>query len=151
MKINHFRTTSVALAALTLSSVQAQAQQARTTWTGRDIAATAAPITVREIPASKRTRDAARPVRGNPYGFRPPRSLYVDPYGNVTVWTGSTPYWMRGPVQGYDPSTPAEREYYSGGGRQQPQPQQAPCTYSGGPATAASAIASAASAGGRPC
>jgi hypothetical protein len=150
MTKTQFRTLSAILAAATSVSIPAQAQQATSTWTGRDIAATAAPITVREIP-SVRQREAARPVRGNPYGFRPPRSLYVDPYGNVTVWTGSTPYWMRGTVQGYDPSTPAERAYYSGGNRQPQVQQQVPCTYSGGPATAASAIASAASASGRPC
>ena len=144
------RTTILAGMALLLSTgIAAHAQQGPT-WTGRDVAATAQPLTVVDLSASAQRRGERVVTRdsGRDIGFRPPRSIYVDPYGNVTTFAGAVPYWAQGQsyeTRGY---TPEERRFYGQQPQQQVQ-QQSPCVVGSGPATASSAIAQAA--GGSGC
>lgn len=143
------RTTILAAATLLLATASAAGAQQAPTWTGRDIAATAQPLTSTDLTTSAQRRGERVVTRdsGRDIGFRPPRSIYVDPYGNVTTFVGSPPAWLQGQsyeARGY---TPAERQFYG----QNPLPQaqqQSPCVTSG-PATASSAIAQAAN--GRGC
>lgn len=133
---------------LLLASIPATAQQ----WTGRDIAATAQPLTVVDLSARARPQGSGERVvverGGRDIGFRPPRSIYVDPYGRVTTFVGEPPYWMRGQSYEQRGYAPEERRYY-GLQTQQAQPQSSPCVGGSGPATASSAIAQAA--GGSGC
>jgi hypothetical protein len=130
------------LAALIGSVTPAAAQnQDRPSWYGREVASTARPI--RTVTPEVVERERGRRVGGRQDGWRPQRSLYLDPYGNVTVWAGDPPYWLR-PFAGaqdyptgYQGQVPAQRVYGSQSQR------QTPCASSGGPATAGSAIASA--------
>ena len=139
------RTIILAGMAILLSTgIAAHAQQAPA-WTGRDVAATAQPLTVVDLSSSAQRRGERVVTRdsGRDIGFRPPRSIYVDPYGNVTTFAGSVPYWARGQsyeTRGY---TPEERRYY-GEPSQQPTQRSSPCVMGSGPATASSAIAQAA-------
>lgn len=140
---------SHALAALSVASSPAFAQSP--SWTGRDIAATALPLTTSDPSVRTSREPSGRVVRGRDIGIRTPRTIYVDPYGSVTTYSGAPPYWMRGWSYDVVPSTPYWREEAR---RQAPAPApqvRSPCVYSGGPATAASAIAQAASASGQGC
>lgn len=119
------------------------------TWYGRDIAASAEPIRTAE-PQRGRPQEPGRNVQARRDGWRPQRSILVDPWGRVTVWAGAPPFWAAGNQNGYDASTPDERAYYAG--RQQVRPQADPCASGiGGAASASAAIGAAASANGRRC
>jgi hypothetical protein len=143
--------TVLVITSAMLFATPSVAQQSRPSWTGSEVAATAQPLRVRDLDDVARSRGV--PVRrepGRPYGYRPPRSIYVDPYGNVTTFAGQTPYWMQPQPRpyGHDGATPAERAYYGGPQQsyQQAQPQYAPSPSIGGPATASSALSQAAKA-----
>lgn len=142
------RTTVIAAATILLATAASAGAQQAPSWTGRDVAATAQPLTVTDLSSSAQRRGERVVTResGRDIGFRPPRSIYVDPYGNVTTFVGSPPAWLSGQTYETRGYTPEERRFY--GQPVQPQTQQSPCAV-GGPATAASAIAQAAN--GRGC
>jgi len=142
------RTTAIAAASFLLATVTPAGAQQAPSWTGRDVAATAQPLTVTDLSTSAQRRGERVVPRepGRDIGFRPPRSIYVDPYGNVTTFAGSPPVWLSGPTYESRGYTPEERRFYG----QSPQPhvqQRSPCAIAG-PATASSAIAQAANGSG---
>lgn len=137
---------NVIIAAMALASALPASAQ---TWYGRDIAASAEPIRTVGPDGRDARAERGRDVRARRDGWRPQRNLYVDPYGGVTVWAGSPPFWATGPMRGHDASTPDERAYY--GAVRAPRAQD-PCAAGiGGAASASAAINSAASASGRRC
>lgn len=138
MKIHH-----LAAAALLGPSLpaHAQSQWQNGTWYGRESASTAEPI--RTVTPRAQPQERGRPVEGRRWGWRPQRSIYLDPVGNVTVWVGDAPYWMR-TYQRPEPYVRPQYAYPSGGYGQRAGAVSSPaCSPSSGPATADAAIAAA--------
>ena len=127
------------LLAATVLSPAASAQSGRT-WYGREIAATAEPI--RTVTPTAEPQPRGRVVRGRQWGWRPQRSILLDPLGNVTVWAGEPPYWMR-PYQRPQANVRPETGDGSYGSQRAGSVISPACSPSSGPATAGAAIAAA--------
>lgn len=141
---------------LAFAPVSAALAQSSTNWTGREIAATAQEIPVRDLSGRERTGTVYRdgngfePTRPNGRrdrvrGYVPQRSLYVDPFGNVTVWVGQPPQFLTGQPTSLPPV------YRSTNEPVRDAPTSKPCVVGSGPATAGSALASTPSASGSGC
>lgn len=130
-----------ALAVLFTTAPAAAQDQQRPSWYGRETASTARPI--RTVTPQAVEQERVRPVRGRQDGWRPQRSLYLDPYGNVTVWAGDAPYWLRSDQGGQNQSYGYQGQVPAQGNQRYGPSNRSGCASSGGPATAGSAIASA--------
>lgn len=118
-------------------------------WSGRDLAANAESIRVITPKANASVAQKARRHGGRDYPYRPPRAIYVNPFGQVTVWSGEAPEWVQRHVGAYEPATPAERKASMKNSRTKVLPGS--CGSSSGPATASAAIAAAVHASGDKC
>ncbi len=118
-------------------------------WSGRDLAANAEPIRVTTPKANASVAQKARGNGGREYPYRPPRAIYFNPFGQVTVWSGEAPEWVQQHVDAYEFATPAERKSSMINSRRKVLPGS--CGNSSGPATASAAIAAAVHASGDKC